>query len=60
MITSIRLHEGSRRPSDRLTTESPALQGGEEVSEPELLRLLEENSIETDATRGLIPEAYTR
>jgi DNA topoisomerase IA len=42
-IASMELHEGLTRPPDRLT-------------EPELLRLLEENGIGTDATRATFPK----
>jgi len=40
---SLKLHEGSTRPAERLT-------------EPELLKILEENGIGTDATRASFPK----
>ena len=42
-IVSLNLHEGSTRPPERLT-------------EPELLKILEENGIGTDATRASFPK----
>ena len=42
-IASLKLHEGSTKPPERLT-------------EPELLKILEENGIGTDATRASYPK----